>query len=169
LKCCKCVICSACGGCRNCKLRSSDPRGDNLCMACKTIAFEESKGWFRGRKYSQLPASTSALYIDACAYSLLSLLAAEGLLATYSVRPSSPLNAVGQITAVVIAVTTAIRLFGYSCSCLFGMIVRRQRLLRRRLLKLHYQHLRFLLFLCRYLLQLHRQHLHRRYLLQPHR
>jgi hypothetical protein len=73
------------------------------------MVFEENKGLFRGRKYSQLPASTSGSYVDACAYSLLSLLAAEGLLATYSVRPSSPLNAVGQITSVVIAVTTAIR------------------------------------------------------------
>jgi hypothetical protein len=79
--------------------------------------FREEDGLSRGRKYSQIAASTSLVYFEHASYSLFSLLAAEGLLTTY-IHPSSPITGVGQIMALVIAVTTAIRalwVFGSIC------------------------------------------------------
>jgi hypothetical protein len=120
--CCRCVTCDKCEGCRKCNAKRCSSCSTNKCRSCEnwrlhnrcehcsgTMDFKEGKGWVRGYKYSQLPASTSFLFIEASLYSLFSLLAAEGLMATYGIRPSSPIKSVGQMTSIVIAAATGIR------------------------------------------------------------
>jgi hypothetical protein len=120
--CCQCNICSKCEGCRTCNSKRCSSCNTNQCQHCEnwrkhdrcekcpgTMRFREGQGWVRGCKYSQTAATTSLWYIEASLYSLFSLLAAEGLMATDAIRPSSPFSAVGQITAFVIAAATAIR------------------------------------------------------------
>jgi hypothetical protein len=120
--CCRCAICDKCEGCRRCSAKQCSSCNTDGCGSCQkwrlhdrcehcpgTKDFEEGQGWVGGFKYSQIAASTSSWYIEASLYSLFSLLAAEGLLATSAIHPSSPFSAVGQITAFVIAAATAIR------------------------------------------------------------
>ncbi|USP72780.1 hypothetical protein yc1106_00054 [Curvularia clavata] len=82
------------------------------CKDCPGIAeFVEGKGLVRGYKYSQIGMSTSLLYIESTLFSLFSLLASERLMTAYQINPTSPLEAFGQVMAIVIAAATAIRAF----------------------------------------------------------
>ncbi|KAH7083425.1 hypothetical protein BKA63DRAFT_153028 [Paraphoma chrysanthemicola] len=123
---CECVVCETCKGCSRCNVTHCNDQAcqSNMCTSCKKwhkrdrckdcpgiAEFVEGKGLVRGYKYSQIGMSTSLLYIESTLFSVFSLLASERLMTAYQINPTSPLEAFGQVMAIVIAAATAIRAF----------------------------------------------------------
>jgi hypothetical protein len=111
---CRCDVCVNCNQCNKCNKTyyhcCNDTCSHNDCAQCpRKRKFQDRDGFVGKQKYSQMSASLSLMFFEYSVYALLSLLAAESLLKSYQIQPSSPWSAIGQVTSTVIAVSTALR------------------------------------------------------------
>jgi hypothetical protein len=58
-------------------------------------------------KYPQIGISTSELFFESTLFSMFSPFDSERLMTAYKIRPTSPVEAFGQLMAVVIAIAAA--------------------------------------------------------------
>ncbi|KAI0137597.1 hypothetical protein F4776DRAFT_101396 [Hypoxylon sp. NC0597] len=131
---CKCHPCERCLYCKVCKRQARchqhQPiiptqnawngalvlRNSNICRdcyRCKLCGHSDldacSSVLLFGERFSESPVTVSANFLESSVLALLSMISAERTMSVNMVQKTSPLYAVGQVTALIIAVGTAVR------------------------------------------------------------
>ncbi|KAJ2993585.1 hypothetical protein NUW58_g1794 [Xylaria curta] len=92
-----------------------------FCSNCRhTVAlFKDGRGLIESARYSEMPATVSFMCIEYFAYAVLSMATAERAMKVNLIQKTSPIYSVGQVTAIVIAGSTAIRTLWVSFFMMF--------------------------------------------------
>lgn len=131
---CRCHPCEQCRYCRVCKRRArchahqsippiQNPFNSAIvrwnekicrdCNSCKTCGHSDLDGGYSvlllGERFSEAPVTVSANFLESSVLALLSMVSAEVTMSVNMVQKTSPLYAVGQVTALIIAGGTAAR------------------------------------------------------------
>ncbi|OTB05142.1 hypothetical protein M426DRAFT_320198 [Hypoxylon sp. CI-4A] len=133
-KLCKCHPCDQCHFCKVCKRRArchqhqpivptQNPwngalilRNGNICRECfncKSCGHSDLDGnrsvLLSGERFSEAPVTVSANFLESSVLALLSMISVEVTMNFNMVQKTDPIYAVGQVTALIIAVGTAAR------------------------------------------------------------
>ncbi|KAH7250784.1 hypothetical protein B0J15DRAFT_596067 [Fusarium solani] len=118
---CECDTCTGSpSACKNCgrlaccserKMRCEPCPDCKQCESCNHMSFEFEAAYMKlgFRMHSELPTTVSQPYLEHGAFACLSLVAAERTITMQSVRLTSPVYSIGQITPIVIAGLTILR------------------------------------------------------------
>ncbi|KAM5362616.1 hypothetical protein ACJZ2D_012445 [Fusarium nematophilum] len=90
------------------------------CVVCDTRKAGQELGALEYRSYSEMPTTVGQLYLEYGAFGCLSLVAAESTIAMHSIRLTSPVYSIGQITAIVVAGSTTIRVIWLTSKTLYS-------------------------------------------------
>ncbi|PSN73546.1 hypothetical protein BS50DRAFT_616892 [Corynespora cassiicola Philippines] len=71
----------------------------------------EGTGLSTKRKWGDIPATTTFIFLEFSACAILSMFSAEITMGEHNIEKSSPVHSIGQVTALVVACTTGVRAF----------------------------------------------------------